>query len=455
MIKQLLFIKRNRLRKKSKLYKQVILLSFDFTSLLYLLLVIGYFVTVIILEGNIINLFNEKMIQIEAFTVERFWIILTAIPIVYIIRSFQQPGVIFSTAEYTLTILPHTAQEVWSAVSFERWAKSLCTYIVGGGIIYMLSPTSLPLIFLYVLVLQGLNVLMTVLEWKLFQQHIVIKIFILIGFILINVVNILLGTYIIGIISIISLTILNIILFPRMFRNIDWKKVTAASDFKLWNMFIVSQATKIKYRKERQYSVWQRMSFWKQPFPYKKVAGYHRLWHLYFEKNIRTVLQLIGTLMALMFVFIFVRENLFLLAVAVSIHSFTTVATSMFNDRLQADIVQVLPWDLPIFKKTFMKWVLSASMIFLLPLIIYTVKEFSLWALVQLLVIIFTFIVLLHTKLEKSFVNWDNTLPKAGWIEALCYVLLLILIFSKSYPYLLIIACLIIGMIPFLKIKRV
>src|SRR5690625_3031177 len=181
MIKQLLFIKRSRLRKKSKLYKQVVLLSFDFTSLLYLLLVIGYFVTVIILEGNIINLFNEKMIQIEAFTVERFWIILTAIPIVYIIRSFQQPGVIFSTAEYTLTILPHTAQEVWSAVSFERWAKSLCTYIVGGGIIYMLSPTSLPLIFLYVLVLQGLNVLMTVLEWKLFQQHIVIKIFILIG----------------------------------------------------------------------------------------------------------------------------------------------------------------------------------------------------------------------------------------------------------------------------------
>src|SRR5699024_3324376 len=150
----------------------------------------------------------------------------------------------------------------------------------------------------------------------------------------------------------------------------------------------------------------------------------------------------------------FVRENLFLLAVAVSIHSFTTVATSMFNDRLQADIVQVLPWDLPIFKKTFMKWVLSASVIFLLPLIIYTLKEFSLWALVQLLVIIFTFIVLLHTKLEKSFVNWDNTLPKAGWIEALCYVLLLILIFSKSYPYLLIIACLIIGMIPFLKIKR-
>ncbi|MEI3612971.1 hypothetical protein [Pseudogracilibacillus sp. SO30301A] len=454
MIKQILFLKRNRIRKKWKLNKQVILLSFDLTSLFYTLLVIGYFAFAIIAEGNIKVIFFEKMIQLEAFTVERFWIILTAIPIVYIIRSFQQPGVLFSTAEYILTILPHTVQEIWRVVALERWAKSLLTYMVGGGIIFLLSPTSLPLLLLYVFVLLGLNILMTTIEWKLFQQHVVIKIFILIGFISINIVNILLGTELIAILFIITLLIINIVLIPKLFRNIDWKKVTAASDFKIWNMLIVSQATKIKYKKERQYSMWQRMSFWKRPFIYEKTAGYHRLWHLYLEKNIRIWLQLIGALVLLMLVFLFVKDKLFLFAVAVTIHSFTTVVTSMFNDRLQTDIVQVLPWDLPVFKKTYMKWVLSVSVILLLPFIIYSVKNYSLWIFVQLCVIIFTFIFLLHSKIEKSYKKWDNELPKSGWIETLCYVLLLILIFSGIYPYLLVISCIIMGVIPFIKSKK-
>lgn len=454
MIKQILFIKRNRIRKKWKLNKQVILLSFDLTSLFYMLIVIGYFAFAIISEGNLKILFTEKMIQLEAFTVERFWVILTAIPIVYIIRSFQQPGVLFSTAEYILTILPHTVQEIWRTVALERWAKSLLTYVVGGGIIYVLSPTSLPLILLYVFVLLGLNILMTTVEWKLFQQHVIIKICILMGFISINIVNILLGTDLIAILFIITLLIINIVLIPKLFHNIDWKKVTAASDFKIWNMIIISKATKIKYKKERQYSIWQRMSFWKRPFLYKKSAGYHRLWHLYLEKNIRIWLQLIGALVMLMLVFLFVKENLFLFAVAVTIHSFTSLVTSMFNDRLQTDIVQVLPWDLPIFKKTFMRWVLSISVILLLPFIVYSVKNYSLWIFVQLFVIIFTFIFLLHTKIEKSYSNWDHTLPKVGWLETLCYVLLLILIFSGSYPYLLIIACLIMGVIPIIKFKK-
>src|SRR5690625_924434 len=162
MIKQYIFLKRNRLRKKGKLYKQVLQLTFDITTFFYVLLLIGYIATAIAMEGNIKEQFQAKMIQFEAFTIERFWLIITVLPFMYLIRSFQQPGVIFSTAEYTLTILPHSKLQVFRVTVIERWLKALGMYLMIGFIIAIFSPTSMPLILTYILLLFGLNVLTTI-----------------------------------------------------------------------------------------------------------------------------------------------------------------------------------------------------------------------------------------------------------------------------------------------------
>lgn len=449
MMKQILFLKRNRIRKKSKLYKQVLLLSFDFTSLFYTLLVIGYIIVAVSLEGNLTVLIDEKMVQLEAFTMERFWLIVTIVPLAQVIRSFQQPGVIFSTAEYMLTILPHSTLHVWRLTAFERWLKALGTYFVGGAIIYLLSPTSFPLILTYVLLLVGMNVFMTIPGWKLFQQHVLVKIVILIGVIVVNVLSAMIQSPIIGIGFIVLLILLNIILAPKITDSIDWKKVTAVSDFKLWNMLLISRATRVKFKKERQYSIWQRMSFWKKPFSYRKTAVYHRLWHLYVEKNMSIIFQLIGALFVMLFVFIFVKDFLFLFAVAITIHSFTTFLSTLFNDRLQTDIVQVLPWDLLVFKRTFMKWAIGASVLFLLPLSVYSMKTFTIWTPVQWLVIIFSFVLILHVKLQKSISKWEKNNSNVNVAEAICYGLLFIIIFSTKIPFLLIVACFLMGVAPF------
>ncbi len=451
MIKQIIFLKRNRLRKKSKIYQQVLLLSFDVTSLFYILLVIGYFFTAILLEGNIRNNLHDKMITIEAYTVEQFWVILTAIPIVYIIRAFRQPGVLFSTAEYMLTCLPHTVQQVWRITVLERWIKSGTTYLIGGGIIYLLSPTSSTIVLFYILILFGLNVLMTVPEWKLFQQHVLLKIGVLIGIFLINLLHVFVKSSLLGIVFIFLLFLINLFLYPKIFKQINWKKVTASSDFKVWNMVAISYVTKIKFKKQRQYSVWQRLSFWKKPFPYQKVAGYNRLWHLYFEKNISICLKLIGALLIFMTLFVFVKNELFILTVAISVHSFTTVSTSLFNDRLRTDLVQILPWDLELFKRTFLKWAYGASVVLLLPLLIYTCRDFSVWTIIQVVGLIFSFIFLLTIKVEKGFKKLDSNAPSFVWTETLCYFLMLFIIFSNLYTQLVVVGCLLIGIIPFLK----
>src|SRR5690625_1180245 len=169
MIKQYLFLKRNRLRKKSKIYKQLIVLTFDFTSLFYALLVIGYMIIAILLEVDSTLLLQTKVIQFEAFTIDQFWVIVTALPLIYLIRAFKQPGVIFSTAEYTLTILPHTVRQVWVVIAAARWLKALIIFSVLGFVVYVFSPTTLPLILTYIGLLFGMNVLMTIMEEKFFQ----------------------------------------------------------------------------------------------------------------------------------------------------------------------------------------------------------------------------------------------------------------------------------------------
>src|SRR5690554_1090914 len=99
MIKMYLFIKRNRFRKKWKLLKQLILLSFDFTSLFYALLFLGYIIVAIYHEGNMAFNFDQKMLQFEMIAIDSFWYIVTIIPLVRLFGAFQSPGIIFSSAE--------------------------------------------------------------------------------------------------------------------------------------------------------------------------------------------------------------------------------------------------------------------------------------------------------------------------------------------------------------------
>lgn len=456
MINSQLFLMKNRMRKKWIIYKRFSRLIFDFTSLFYMLLVAGYFIVAIVLEGNIMQTVQEVSIQVEAFTVESFWTIMTVIPFIYLIRGFQQPGVIFSTAEYLLTILPNRRLKVWFVAALFRWLKAFVFFLFGGLVLFMLSPTSGSLIVLYVAILLFMNMIMTVVEWNFFQMHVWKKLAVILVLIIINVISFYVPSSIIGI-SVISLLIVyNVTSIPTLFTKVDWKKVTAASDFQLWNMKIIQQATKIKYRKERQYSIWQRLPFWKRPFPYKKRVAYNRLWHLYIEKNSTVFLQMIGALLLLLIVLVFIKKSLFLFAIALTIHIYTSLAVSMFYDRLVTDIVEVLPWDLHTLKTVLSKWLMYISVIFLLPYFLYVYLNFSYWVIPQIIVIIFTFHFILRIKLDKVIATFDRTFKIKSWLEIVSFGLLIIITFSSLFPQILMIGCFIVIIIPIvMKLTKV
>src|SRR5690625_7871758 len=53
----------------------------------------------------------------------------------------------------------------------------------------------------------------------------------------------------------------------------------------LFRSQLMSVATKIKFQKDAQPSLWYRLEEWKRKFPYGKSFAYHRLWYIRSEEH--------------------------------------------------------------------------------------------------------------------------------------------------------------------------
>src|SRR5699024_7287911 len=133
----------------------------------------------------------------------------------------------------------------------------------------------------------------------------------------------------------------------------------------------------------------------------------------------------------------------FLLAIVITISSYTTFTATLFKDRLASDIVQVLPWDLNVFKETFETYVLVSGIVFMIPIIIKTSLGFTLWTIAQWIVIIFTYYLVLNVKLQKIVTGFDSSSRPSEWLHLIGYIFFLIILFSETYKVLLIVGCLI------------
>src|SRR5690625_4023190 len=105
MFSMYLFLKKNRFRKKLHLNKMAFSLMFDWTSLFYTVLLVGYITIAIIIEGDFTNWSYNTTVFLDGIAMERIWSIMTVVPLAMLFRSFQFTGVLFSTAVFTLTVL--------------------------------------------------------------------------------------------------------------------------------------------------------------------------------------------------------------------------------------------------------------------------------------------------------------------------------------------------------------
>ncbi len=437
MFKLFIFLRKTRFRKKLHLNKMAFSLMFDWVSLFYTLALFGYIAFAILKEGDISAWRLQFDSVMGGIVIERIWSVITIIPLAMLFRSFQYPGVMFTSAERMVTILPNKLSYIWFLTAVSKWLKSAIIYILLGTILFLFSPSALSIIILYIFVLMLLNIVMTPIEWKFFQLHIMKKILLFGLVIAINILSILINSALFGFVFLIVLITISLLTYTKRFKHIDWKRVTSACDYKLWNMKIISRASKTSFKKDRQYSIWQRLSFWKKPFPYNQNNLYHRLWFIYFEKNIIVILQFFGAMLLLLFVFVFVNELIYFIGIAFVIHAFTSVIATFYRDRLTDDIVQILPWDVKKYQQSLYLWASISGTLFLLPFMLYVFLHPEYNLIIQFIFIITAFQTLFHVKVNKHIKAWETKIRLNPWSELMGYGLLIcIIIGSKSTIFL-------------------
>lgn len=430
-----LFIKKSRFRKKKEMNKMAFELMVDKTTAAYLLLVVGYLFASFFIFGDYIREFDDTFKFIEENMRQGFWLVLTALPIRYILRSFRDPGVLFSSSEYQLGMLPYSRKRIWLVTVIEKRIKQLLLYTIFGGIVILVTPISASVIIPYLALLLACDIIMAVPQWRLFQKTIPVKIGWLCIMVVINAGGVFIGSPIVGLLLVVMIIGSNFHLLHSLFAGVKWDKVTELSDFRIWNRLLIAKASNVKFKRNRKYGIFANTKRRKNPFDYTEKAIHHRIWQIYFGKNLDLIMQLIGALFILLFVLLFINNLLFQIGVAFTVYAYSSVASSFFNDRFQVDIIQVLPWNLARYRKTFFKWVLYGAVPLLIPIIIFLALNFTYWAAFQFVLYCSTFLYSYHTKAEKATGVLAKKSFNATWSESLEFIFLIAIVFSSHYPY--------------------
>ncbi|WP_404451190.1 hypothetical protein LG329_12640 [Virgibacillus necropolis] len=433
LIRAFLFIKRNRIRKKSDFYMMAIRVMVDPVIAIYLVLMGGYVIASLFIMGDIIQANHDNFMLAEEQAILRYWVVVTILPIRYVTRSLRDPGITFSSSEDQLSILPFSKKKIWALCVVEKWIKLILFYLVAGTLVTVITPISGSVVVAYILLFAAMDIIMTVPQWRLFQSKLVTKLYWITSIIVLNIIAFFSSYFIVSLALIGIILIINMKSFGSIFHAVHWGKVMEVNDFKIWNMPIISKASETKFKRQRKYSAFRNSTSQKKPFTYTTKAIHHRIWRVYLGKNLSLVLQTVGVLLIMLVAVVFISDIAFYIAITVTIYVYATIAAILFSDRFQSDILHVLPWDLKSYKQSYFKWVIIGSIPLLIRIISHLVLNASIWAPVQLIFYVSTFLFVYQIKIDKTIAllskqsSYNN---KMG----LGYLFLILVAVSGLYP---------------------
>ncbi|SDQ90460.1 hypothetical protein [Virgibacillus salinus] len=426
-------IRRGRFAKKKKVYKQVAAVVFDLTTAIYVAALVGYIGMSLFLTGNITEELAPFFTFVEENASKGYLLLLSVLPIRYIVRSFQHPGILFSTSEYQLGLLPFKREKIWAFIYVEKLLKLLLFFGSLAALLILVTPISSSLIISYLTLFAVYDLVMTVPQWKLFQQRFWMKAGWLLLFILSNLIAVILESELIGLIQLVLIIFAHIVILRRLFMEINWVRVTELSDYYIWNMLVVSQVSQTKFKKKKSYSILQNSTRRKRSFA-TKFSIYHRLWQLYLAKNLGVIAQVIGAILLMLVAFQFFEEWIYYIGMAIAIHVYTVLCANLFHNRFQADIVELLPWDLSMYKRTYFKWMAMGGGLLFLPIFSYFIRHWDVWAPFQLVFIISVFLYAYHVNMDKTIILLAK---KSGFLqlrEGLSLLFIILVAISHMLP---------------------
>lgn len=428
-------IRMNRFRKKRAIKKQLIQISFDKTTTYYSLIVGGYAFASIFIFNDLLGEFQDEFLWIEQRMEEQFWLILTIVPIRYVFKSFRNPGILISSSEYQLGMLPHPIKKIALYVAIEQWIKQLLIYSIVSTVIIIITPIDAQLVWFYFFLFWLIEVLMTIPHWKLFQVSFLVKFGIFMTLILLDIAGtILYQTKLVSIIIFSIMIVANVLLYKKLFSHVHWGRVTEVNDYLIWNMPLISKATKTKFRRERKYNLFLNRASRRKPFAYLDSPIHRRLWIQHFRENIEFILNVLGGLFLAIVIMAFVHDFIGLIGIAISIHVYTSFAASMFASRFYSGIIQVLPWNVSSYRHTMKHWAYVGFIPVIIPILIFGIVHFAWWSISFLLLVVCLLLFNLQVKMDKAEALLDKKPGQLSLKDMLAFMSLAFLLLCEYEP---------------------
>ncbi|WP_077624486.1 hypothetical protein [Sediminibacillus massiliensis] len=410
------FIKKSRFQKKKKLYKMALGVSFDVVICVYLgaFLVLGGFIAYDALQQ-----YQNLFVTAEQFLSSNYLLIVLAMIVRSLFQSITKPGVLFTSAELKLSSLPYSREYLWLYCLLEKELSFIFAGSVVAIIAWLLTPLSAMFLFTTLSLVILLRFVLAIPQWILFQMkmwHKLVVIYLAAAicaggrFMISLITNQITGLYLFfGI-----LLIINLLLWNRAFKQVDWMRVIQTNDLLIWNMFFINKMSKMEIKPEKR-NGWAQQLFqrkkYRKPFDYRKrTVIYKRLWRRSLWEGKELVLQTIGSILVLLVMLSFHGPWVLGVAVTLAVFLYGKMSASFFAAGFGEKLVHSLPWDLHSWKRSFLSWAYLAGIFLLIVLsIVLLLVNPSIWVPFQIILYICVTDAYLQEQLENRMALLSKT----------------------------------------------
>ncbi|WP_067837587.1 hypothetical protein [Amphibacillus sediminis] len=365
-------IQKNRTKKRRSLLKMAIGTLVDRTMLIYLSF---FFIVILLFVRDFLVQYQQLFLAFEAF----FWTAPLNIMFLGLIRPFihssTRPGVMFTSSDLLLSLLPYRKEQIWCFHALVRIKKYTRSLLAIGAIIYLVTPLSMPLILSLIIGFILLDALMIIPQWLIFhlpwylkwiigQGTMLIVVAVQITFIKLQLPNLLWLVIFLGV------ALINLSGYRLVVNQSNWSMVAQVNDRILWNIPIVGFASKVTMEPIKRRGFYYhlvRNKRLRKPFNHnKKYQSYHRLIYFMFSEQKEPLFKMWLGMIAILVILLIQSTASFGFAVAITMVLYSQIMTSFFDVLFKEKLLYILPWRINDWRVAFFRWLWSGLLIWTL-----------------------------------------------------------------------------------------
>ncbi|PWU68053.1 MULTISPECIES: hypothetical protein [Gracilibacillus] len=436
-----LFLRKNRIKKKQKLYNLALGVAFDWTISIY----VGFYIVVLMaMVYDAVSQFENWFYSIEQLADQWIPLMVVALMVRTIILSFHSPGISFSSADWKAATLPILRQYVWLFTYFEAILKTVIWSFGLFLLAFILTPLSTGFLLKCLMILILTNCLLLLPQWYLYQiegkKKVIIFLLVTVMLAIIRFVYLFVLPFEGFLYSLLAIIFsFNLVIWNKRLEKINWQSVIEVVDTKIWSMFFIQKMSKTETKPVQKpiLPALFRSAKEKLPFPYHhETMIYRKLWKINFRQEKAYFVQTLGVSIICLVLLSFRGDLVQGVSVAIAIFLFNKMSTSYFQAGFKDRLLHAIPWDMKAIKKAYLQRMtvfMGLIMVVLATLLVIT-EHLSIWVFLQLLLYGTSLYVLLELKLHITVKKMNDKWYTPTILEQLISPIIYILLIS-SFAY--------------------